>query len=183
MDEKELAERCSKGENQARKRLYEQYSGQLMAVCLRYTGERESAEDVLHDGFLKIFCSIRSFSYQGEGSLSAWLSRVMANEALNFMRRQKKTLKDEVPMEQLPDVSDEESDVDQLPPKVLMKFIRELPDGYRTVFNLFVFEEKTHKEIASILGITEHASSSQFFRARMLLMKRIKEYKETTRPI
>lgn len=183
MDEKELAERCSKGENLARKRLYERYSGQLMAVCLRYTGERESAEDVLHDGFLKIFLSIQSFSYRGEGSLFAWLSRVMANEALNFVRRQRKTLQDEIPMEQLPEVSNEEEDVDQVPPKVLMKFIQELPDGYRTVFNLFVFEEKTHKEIASILGITEHASSSQFFRARILLMKRIKEYKETTRPI
>lgn len=183
MDEKELAERCSKGDNLARKRLYEQYSGQLMAICLRYTGGRESAEDVLHDGFLKIFCTIRSFSYQGKGSLFAWLSRVMANEALNFVRKQKKVLQDEIPMEQLPDMSDDEDDVDQIPQKVLMKFIRELPNGYRTVFNLFVFEEKTHKEIASILGITEHASSSQFYRARVLLMKRIKEYKETTEPI
>ena len=78
MNETELVERCGKGDNLARKQLYERYAGQLMAVCVRYTGDREVAQDVLHDGFLNIFRSFSQFTYKGEGSLKAWLTRIMA---------------------------------------------------------------------------------------------------------
>lgn len=84
MNETELVERCGKGDNLARKQLYERYAGQLMAICVRYTGDREVAQDVLHDGFLNIFRSFSQFTYKGEGSLKAWLARIMVNEALGY---------------------------------------------------------------------------------------------------
>lgn len=179
ISEEELSLQCQRGDMQARRTLYERYGGGLMAICLRYIGDRETAEDVLHDGFLRIFQSIKQFSYQGEGSLKAWLSRVMVNEALGYLRKKNVQLQREVLMTEIPDVPDtDDSDLNDIPRSVLMKFISELPDGYRTVFNLYVFEEKSHKEIASLLGITEHTSSSQFYRAKSLLIKKINEYRK-----
>lgn len=179
ISEEELSLQCQRGDMQARRTLYERYGGGLMAICLRYIGDREMAEDVLHDGFLRIFQSIKQFSYQGEGSLKAWLSRVMVNEALGYLRKKNVQLQQEVLMTEIPDVPDtDDSDLNDIPRSVLMKFISELPDGYRTVFNLYVFEEKSHKEIASLLGITEHTSSSQFYRAKSLLIKKINEYRK-----
>ena len=170
----ELAEYCSRGANVARKQLYEQYADQLMAICIRYCSDRDLAQDVLHDGFLKIFRSFDKFHYKGEGSLRAWLTRIMINEALEALR--KRSSLNEQPIDELADDIEDEEDFERIPQSVLMQFIRELPDGYRAVFNLYVFEEKSHKEIAEILGITEHTSSSQFFRAKKWLMNKISDY-------
>ena len=109
MNETELVERCGKGDNLARKQLYERYAGQLMAVCVRYTGDREVAQDVLHDGFLNIFRSFSQFTYKGEGSLKAWLTRIMVNEALGYLRKKAST-NQEVIVEELPDVIDGDED-------------------------------------------------------------------------
>ena len=109
------SERCGKGDNLARKQLYERYAGQLMAVCVRYTGDREVAQDVLHDGFLNIFRSFSQFTYKGEGSLKAWLTRIMVNEALGYLRKKAST-NQEVIVEELPDVIDgDEDDFEQIP--------------------------------------------------------------------
>lgn len=144
-----------------------------------YGGDKEAAEDVLHDGFIRIFQSIGQFSYQGEGSLRAWLSRVMVNEALGYLRKKNLQIQQEVLMDDIPDTLEaDDGDMNEIPRSVLMKMIAELPDGYRTVFNLYVFEEKSHKEIAALLGITEHTSSSQFYRAKTLLIKKINEYRK-----
>lgn len=180
ISEEELVLRCKRQDRQALHLLYERYGGALMAICLRYTADRETAEDVLHDGFLRIFESIGSqFAYQGEGSLKAWLSRVMVNEALGFLRRRNVQMQQEVQVDEVPDMPDgDEEDFDGIPSSALMQMVRELPEGYRTVFNLYVFEDKSHKEIARLLGITEHTSSSQFYRAKTLLMKKINEYKK-----
>lgn len=177
MKEEELVDRCGQGDNLARKLLYERYAGHLMAICVRYTGNREAAQDVLHDGFLQIFRSFGQFTYLGEGSLKAWMSRIMVNEALSYLRKRAAIRYETV--EELPDVMDDtDPDWNEIPPSVLMRFIQELPEGYRTVFNLYVLEEKSHKEIAQLLGITEHTSSSQLYRARVLLMKKITEYRK-----
>lgn len=182
MSEIELAQECAKGNNKARRKLYDEYGGALMAICLRYLADRETAEDVFHDGILRIFQTIGRFTYLGEGSLKAWLSRLMANEALGYLRKQTARVQREVATDEIPDMPDEaDDDLTSLPASVLMDFIRQLPEGYRTVFNLYVFEEKSHKEIGRLLGITEHTSSSQFYRARCLLVKKIKEYKEKNR--
>lgn len=178
MSEEELSDLCKQGDNRARRELYERYAGVLMAICLRYVADKSTAEDVLHDGFIRIYQSMERFSYLGEGSLKAWLSRVMTNEALGYLRKQSVRMQQEVDSDELPDMPDDDDEMNDIPQSVLMDFIRQLPEGYRTVFNLYVFEEKSHKEIASLLGITEHTSSSQFYRAKCLLMKKIKEYRE-----
>lgn len=178
MSEFELSELCRQKNNLARKELYERYAGQMMAVCCRYISDREVAQDLLHDGFLKIFNAFDKFTYRGEGSLKAWLSRIMANMALEYLRKNDVLLHSsslEESAEMAGDIEDE-GEIEQIPQKVLMKFIEELPTGYRTVFNMYVFEEKTHKEIAATLGINEKSSASQLFRAKSLLAKKIKNY-------
>ena len=179
MEETEIIKGCGRGDNSARKRLYELYAGQLYAVCVRYIGDKEAAQDVLHDVFLRIFRSFDRFSYRGEGSLRAWMMRITVNESLEYLRGKAVMSDYEAMMENLPDVVEgEDESLEQIPHEVLMDFIRELPDGYRTVFNLYVFEEKGHREIARLLGITEHTSSSQLARARALLIKKVNNYKK-----
>lgn len=148
----------------------------MLAVCYRYTGDMDEAHDVLHDGFIKIFSN---FTFRGECSLATWMTRVMMTQAIDYLRRKQRFTQLVVSEERLPDVIDEASVAESgsgLSEEVLMKFVAELPDGCRTVFNLYVFEEKSHKEIARLLHIKEHSSTSQLFRAKCLLAKRIKEY-------
>ncbi|WP_303014078.1 RNA polymerase sigma factor [uncultured Bacteroides sp.] len=177
MEEQELSEQCRLGNNRARKELYEQYAGRLFAICLRYTGDRDTAQDLLHDGFIKIFDSFDKFTWRGEGSLRAWMERVMVNIALQYLRKND-VMNQTAPLEELSDKYEEPeaADVEAIPQKILMRFIEELPAGYRTVFNLYTFEDKSHKEIAQILGINEKSSASQLFRAKSTLAKRVKEW-------
>ena len=177
MEEFELSELCKRGDNLARKELYEQFSGRMLGICLRYTGDRDTAQDMLHDGFIKMFSSFDKFTWRGEGSLRAWMERVLINTILQALRKNdvmNRTVEIEEVTENYQDP--DASEVEMIPQKVLMNFISELPDGYRTVFNLYTFEEKSHKEIAGILGINEKSSASQLFRAKSTLAKRIKEY-------
>lgn len=176
MKEEELAEQCKRGNNLARKELYECYSGRLFGVCLRYVGDRETAEDLLHDGFIHIFSVFDKFTWRGEGSLRAWMERVMINTLLQHLRKKEVSYTDWEG--KLPDIVEEpaESEVENIPQEVLMRFIQELPPGYRTVFNLFVFEEKSHKEIAALLGINEKSSASQLTRAKAALATKIQAW-------
>ncbi|MBP3203500.1 MAG: sigma-70 family RNA polymerase sigma factor [Bacteroidales bacterium] len=152
---------------------YERYSGFLTAVCSRYVPDRADVKDILQDAFLQMFDAARRFEYRGEGSLKAWASRIAVNRALKWLRAQGRLRR----VEDLPDVPEEEvGTLEKVPPAVLQGFIRELPDGYRTVFNLFVFEGMPHREIARLLGIKEDSSASQFFRARAVLAKKINLY-------
>ena len=153
----------------------------MLAVCYRYTGDMDEAHDVLHDGFIKIFSN---FTFRGECSLATWMTRVMMTQAIDYLRRKQRFTQLVVSEEQLPDVIDEASVAESgsgLSEEVLMKFVAELPDGCRTVFNLYVFEEKSHKEIARLLHIKEHSSTSQLHRAKSLLANRIKDYTDHER--
>lgn len=175
MTETELADRCKKGDNLARKELYERFAERMLCLCYRYAGDEETAHDLLHDGFFKVYSSISSFTYRGEGSLRAWLSRVFTNISLEYLRR-KDLLREGLPIDELNDLPDEpEPDANILSMDLLMGFVAELPPGYRTVFNLFVFERWSHKEIANSLHINEASSASQLNRARRMLITRIKE--------
>lgn len=173
-NEIELIKGCRAGKDSARKELYTLYSRKMLAVCYRYTGDMDAAHDVLHDGFIKIFTN---FSFRGDSSLGTWVTRVMVTQSLDYLRRQKRITKLVVNEEQLPDVPDLDDAGSGLSEQQLLAFVAELPDGCRTVFNLYVFEEKSHKEIAAMLGIKEHSSTSQLHRAKCLLAKRIKEYR------
>ena len=149
----------------------------MRGVCLRYTGDRDTAQDLLHDGFIKIFSSFDKFTWRGEGSLRAWMERVMVNTALQYLRKSD-AISQSTPLEEVPEDYEEPdaSAVEMIPQAVLMRFIEELPAGYRTVFNLYKKKKKSHKEIAQLLGINEKSSASQLFRAKSVLAKRVKEW-------
>lgn len=177
----ELVEGCRAGDNAARKELYTLYSRQMLAVCYRYVGDIDEAHDVLHDAFIKIFSN---FTFRGECSLATWMTRVMMTQSIDYLRRKQRFNQLIVSDDHLPDVVDEAETAEsgsQLSEEILMQFVAELPDGCRTVFNLYVFEEKSHKEIARLLHIKEHSSTSQLHRTKSLLAKRIKEYTEHER--
>lgn len=174
-NELELIRGCRAGENAARKRLYTLYAEQMLTVCYRYTGDIDAAHDVLHDAFIKIFTR---FSYKGESSLKTWMTRVMMTASIDYLRQQKRMGQWVTSEEEFPDIADPDQmeGSERISNEKLMEFLAELPDGCRTVFNLYVFEEKSHKEIAKLLGIKEHSSTSQLHRARQLLATKIKEY-------
>ena len=166
-------ERLRRKDPEGMRLFYERYAGYLTAVCTRYVPDRASAQDILQDALLQIFNAAARFEYRGEGSLKAWAGRITVNRALNWLKAQGRLRF----VEDLPDMPEEEvADVRKVPPAVLQDFIKSLPDGYRTVFNLVVFEQKSHKEIAALLGIKEDSSASQFFRARAALARKINQY-------
>ncbi len=183
MEERILAEGCRKGDGAARRELYDRFAGRLMAVCLRYAGDRSTAEDLLHDAFLKIYGAFDRFSYRGPGSLRAWMERITVNVALEWLRNRSRRGFTELDEGRVAaTVADPEptpSEMAAVPREVLLRFIAELPEGYRTVFNLYCIEEYSHREIARLLGINEKSSSSQLFRARALLARRIRDYLKT----
>ena len=152
---------------------YERYAGYLTAVCSRYVVDRTNVKDILQEAFIKVFQSLDRFEYRGEGSVKAWITRIVVNDSLKYLRTSSRLNF----VDDLPDISeDDEPTLPQIPPAVVQEMIKALPDGYRTVFNLFVFEKKSHREIASLLGIKEDSSASQFFRARAMLARNIKNY-------
>lgn len=171
--EKELLDDIKKGDRNALHQLYSRYVGYAMAVGLRYVPDRDDLNDVIQDSFVKILSSVNRFEYRGEGSLKGWILRIVSNEAINFIKQKTKfSFVDEFPDE----IEEQEPDVDKVPPQVLNQMISELPDGYRMVLNLYVFEQKSHKEIAEMLDIKESTSASQYLRAKKLLASKINNY-------
>lgn len=172
--EKDIVKDIIKGDLSAKEYLYCQYARYLTGVCARYINDNDDVREVLQESFLKIFSSIDSFDYRGDGSLKAWMARIAVNESLKFLK--KKYRFELLPLSEENDMAEEEADIDGIPLTVLHSMIRELPVGYRTILNLFVFEEKSHKEIAALLGIKENTSASQFHRAKNLLAEKIRKY-------
>ncbi len=160
----------------ASKTLYTAYARYLTGVCTRYLSNPEDAKDVLHDSFLKMFSAMHSFEYRGAGSLKAWVTKIVVNEALKFIKEHYRhdlvALSEETERIEIT----EEPEIKTVSLEILHRMICELPPGYRTVFNLYVFENKSHKEIASLLNIKEASSASQFHRAKAILAERIKKY-------
>jgi RNA polymerase sigma-70 factor (ECF subfamily) len=175
MTERELVSGCQRSDNRCRRKLYDLYSQPMMGICYRYTGDVQTSEDLLHDGFIKIFEAIHTFAYRGEGSLKAWISKLFTNLALEYLRR---TSTASVTLEEFTEeiADDFEYDFERIPLSVLMQFIAELPVGYRTVFNLNTFEDLSHKEIAQQLGINESSSRSQLARAKAILHEKVSQY-------
>jgi RNA polymerase sigma-70 factor (ECF subfamily) len=163
-----------KGDEQAMRILYCRNIRYLSAVCSRYIYEEEDIKDVLQDAFLKIFASIKSFEYRGEGSLKGWMTKITLNETLTFIKNNSRLRFVELKQEEIDKI--EEPNTEGIPPAVIHSMIRELPDGYRTIFNLYVIEGKSHKEIAELLGIKPDSSASQLHRAKAMLAEKIKKY-------
>lgn len=170
--EHELIEGCRRQNRQAQQALYELYSGKMYALCCRYVKDKMEAEDVLVVAFTKIFERIHQ--YKGDGSFEGWIRRVMVNESLGFLRKNKNMY-----VETDIEAAEREPNYEQLDSALeaedLMKLIEGLPTGYRVVFNLYAIDGYSHQEIAEQLGINENTSKSQLSRARVLLQKRLME--------
>lgn len=172
MEEELLIAGCKRGESWARKQIYEQYAPVMMGVCMRYVNNRETARDLLQDGFIRVFTKIDMYS--GTGSLGGWIRRVFVTTALEHLRKND-TLKQSVSIDEHYDAADNKdySALEQLSAEELMACIAKLPSGFRTVFNLFAIEGYSHAEIAEMLNIKESTSRSQFIRARKVLQKNV----------
>jgi len=181
LDHKELIDGCIKCRKSAQDGLYQKYAGRLFAVCLRYTRNRMEAEDLLQEGFVKIFKSIHTLKSENEQALYPWMRRILINHTLNYLRDQKKyrfTEDIDVYTDQCYDSAGEEdlnTYFEPLEPEEVFKLINALPDGYRTVFNLYAFEEYTHQEIADALGISVSTSKTQLLKARRTLVAGIQK--------
>lgn len=174
-NEHDLLQLIGNNEPAALRLMYSRYIRHLTAVCSRYIRNDEDAKDVLQESFLKIFGSIDRFVYKGEGSLKAWVTKILVNEALNFISRSGRL--DFSPIsEENTDIGDDQPETADIPAAIIHDFIRQLPDGYRIVFNLYAIEGKSHREIASMLGIRGSTSASQLHRAKALLASKIREY-------
>ena len=171
----QLVERIRNKDQQAMKQLYLLYVEELSSVCHRYVSAEDDAKDVLQNSFVKIFKSIPAMEYRGETSFKGWLRKVVVNESLNFLRERKRFMWVTLDTANVLVEEDEEPDVERVSPDELHRLISELPDGYRTVLNLRVFEGYSHKTIAEMLGIKENSSASQLFYAKQYLARKIKD--------
>ena len=171
----QLVERIRKKDQRAMSQLYQMYVEELSSVCYRYVPDDDDAKDVLQNSFVKIFTSLPTFEYRNESSFRGWMIKIVVNEALCFLRERKRLLFVNLNEALMEKTDDEEPKAEQITAGELHQLISELPDGYRTVVNLYVFENHSHKQIAELLGITESTSASQFYYAKRLLGKRIKE--------
>jgi len=160
--------------------LYQHFAPPMLSLCKRYCRNREEAEDVLQEGFIKIFQKISTF--RQSGSLEGWIRRIMINQAINHIKARKLVFLDTDPYQLGSRVADEKpAEQEQLfKPEDLRKAIHELPPGYKVVFNLYVFEGYSHKEIADELNISENTSKSQLSRARSYLRKVLSEKKNSS---
>ena len=178
--EAQLLDSIHSGDRRALRRFYDRYAGYAMAVALRYMADSERAKDVVQDSFVKMLTSVGRFEYRGEGSLKAWAMRIVVNESITALRHTIPTVDITVASREVePMNGDEPPDVERVPPDVLTTLIGQLPTGYRTVLNLFVFERKSHAEIGQLLGIKKDSSASQFTRAKVLLGRKINDYLRT----
>ena len=161
--------------------LYKMYIEELSSVCYRYVPSKNDAKDVLQNSLVRIFTAIPTIDYRSEESLRAWMIKVVVNEALSFLRGRKKLLFIEQDPVTFQISDDEEPQAEKLSSDELHRLISELPDGYRTVVNLYVFEGYPHKKIAAMLGITESTSASQLYYAKRELAKKINELIDSKR--
>ena len=168
-----LLKACIQGDRKAQRKLYEQLAPKMFPVCLRYMNNREMAEDVMQDGFVTLFSKLDSYS--GTGSFEGWARKIFVNTALMQLRRND-VLKESDNLDDAWDSgSPDPSAIQEIGHKELLELITELPPGFRTVFNMYVIEGYSHKEIADELGISENTSRSQLQRARVILQKKILE--------
>ena len=171
MTDEQLVTGCLKGDPSAQKALYQSYARKMMSSCMRYASDREQAQDILQDGFVKVFQKMDHF--RGDGPLGGWIARTMVNTALDHLRRNK-------PYDHSLDLTEaehlhaeDEHVLSAMTTDEIMDLIQALPAGYRTVFNLFAIEGYDHAEIADLLGCGESTSRSQLAKARRMLQARI----------
>jgi RNA polymerase sigma factor (sigma-70 family) len=165
---------CLKGDVTAQKQLYDSYAPAMLAVCYRYTKSLDDAQDVLQEGFIKVFKNLHQF--RGEGQLGGWIRMIMVNAALAYLKQNRKYQSDMLMMDDHLHPVSNDNPVVELEAKDLSNLVRQLPAGYQTIFNLHAVEGYSHVEIAGMLGINESTSRSQYMRARNLLINWIEKF-------
>lgn len=170
---------CLRNERRSQEELFKLYYGKLLTVCLRYTVDKDSAQEILQESFIKIFEKLGAFDYKG--SFEGWLRRIVSNTAIDSIRKSKRDpfLSDDDNDFRLgaedPMILKEEMDLIELKGEIAIQYIQKLSPAYRTVFNLYVLEDYSHKEIAEILGISEGTSKSNLAKAKMNLQRMLNE--------
>ncbi|HMK25675.1 MAG TPA: RNA polymerase sigma factor [Chitinophagaceae bacterium] len=173
ISESDLLAGCLEGNRRMQEELYRRFSPKMYAVCLRYAGNAEEAEDILQEGFIKVFKKLNSF--RSEGSFEGWVRRIFVNTAIEHFRR-KRYLMPVTEKEENTIEGKYLSVLDDLAARDIMMLVQDLSPGYRTVFNLYVVEGYTHKEIADMMGISEGTSKSQLSRAKVILQDMVKQF-------
>ncbi len=172
MDEEQLVNKCLEKDALAQKQLFDYYSRRMMGVCLRYSKDSEEAQDVLQMGFIKVFEKLDMYNHKG--SLEGWIRKIIVNTALDNIRKNKKLMNNvEIGKVDFQLHNNNENALDELSAQDLLKVIQAMPTGFRTVFNMYVIEGYSHKEIAEELNISVNTSKSQFSRARAYLQKEL----------
>ncbi|HEX6193580.1 MAG TPA: sigma-70 family RNA polymerase sigma factor [Chitinophagaceae bacterium] len=180
ISELDLISGCMEGNRRMQEELYRRFSPRMYAVCLRYAGNAEEAEDILQEGFIKIFKKLDSF--RGEGSFEGWIRRIFVNTAIEHFRR-KRYLQPVTEKEENTIEGKSLSALDGLAEKDILALVRQLSPGYRTVFNMYVVEGYTHKEIGDMLGISEGTSKSQLSRAKVILQDMVRQFIDQQREV
>jgi RNA polymerase sigma-70 factor (ECF subfamily) len=173
-NEKKLIEKAAAGDRKAQRRLYDEHAGKMLSVCRQYISPIETAEEMMLNGFFKVFTKLESF--QHEGSFEGWVRRIMIRECLNSLRKNDPFKWSAAVDENLSDEIDEESE--DLPLDKIQECIDRLPDGYRSVFVMYAIDGLKHREIAMMLEISENTSKTQFRKARLMLQEQIIELKK-----
>ncbi len=172
-EELKLLRGCIENDRRIQQQLYEKYFKTMFHICLSYSGDRFEAKDILQEAFIKVFTNLDNFNTNN--SLEGWIRRIVTNTAIDYYRkRQRLVFHDELPDE--PEVESDSFTFQDLTDDIILRYVKQLPDGARVVFNLFAVEGLPHKEIAERLGVTEGTSKSQYKRARHLLKKWLYEY-------
>jgi RNA polymerase sigma factor (sigma-70 family) len=178
MTEDALIAGCLTGSNRHFDELYNKYASLLYAICLRYARDADEANDVLQEGFIKVFQQLKSFDPE-KGSFEGWLKRVFINLSIDNYRRKQKmlhTISTDMLGDEMPDEDDDDLQGISISEGQILELIQELPPGFRTVFNLFAVEKMKHKEIADALGISESTSKTQYIRAKKIMQKKITQF-------
>ena len=174
MDHYVLVKECLKGKPAAQRQLYDLFASPMLNICYRYTKSMADAEDVLQEGFVKVFLHLHQYKFEGE--LGGWIRRIMVTTAINYLKRNARYQTDLLyPDEHLHAVSPGQHPEVRMEAKELADLIRQLPPGYQTIFNLYAVEGFNHVEIGKLLGIQESTSRSQYARARALLIQLIEQ--------
>jgi RNA polymerase sigma factor (sigma-70 family) len=172
MHVEELIEGCKAGSRVHFTELYDRYAPAMYGICLRYSGSTEEAKDILQEGFIKVFLQLNSYD-RLRGSFDTWMKNIFIHRAIDYLRHRKLAFFYPVEFAELIPVEDDEPIID-ISMEELLDMVRRLSPGYRAVFNLHVIEERTHAEIAELLGISENTSKSQYLKARRILQQTIK---------
>ncbi|MBN2135610.1 MAG: RNA polymerase sigma factor [Acidobacteria bacterium] len=181
LDERQIIDGCCRKDRKAQKALFDRYGAVLLGVCIRYSNRRDEAEDILQEGFVKIYSNIRD--YAGTGSFINWMKKIMINTSItHYHRNLKHAWHKDIDQVQETDIEGRGYDEADFTKEELLNIIHDLPDGYRMVFNLYAIEGFKHKEIASMLDIDINTSKSQYSRARGLIRRKLYILKKWPEP-